>query len=397
MEKLPNEVLVNILSRLSIKTLFQCIRVCITWRNIILHDPYFANMHLSTRSTQDNLPCLVFKTCSSQLCELCVVDFNSDNQDHISTGPISLRVDPGFKFTTILSCNGLLCLCENENSNPIYVCNPVTGYHVALPRLSERTDCQFIPGFGFDAVNNEYKVIRIMYGKRYNPAFQHEAEVYTLGSGAWRSIGSVPYRITVLWWSFIQYVNVHGALHWMTERIFNPTYPELIVAWDVRDEKFRGVPVPLEFGPNKVCKRMSLRSYNNCLSIVDFEDSRDFPKVWIMKDYNIKESWTKQVKRNMAAEYWTNEMRKMGPSTKEVSIWQYQWYRRGDELKRNANKDIHVKAVYDGEERRFTRVQITRRVEVEVHGFVHVFSTSELVTNTPTHVGSFISINGANQ
>ncbi|KAG5548844.1 hypothetical protein RHGRI_014261 [Rhododendron griersonianum] len=46
MSELPNDIMSDILSRLPLKSLFRCKRVCKVWRNIIL-EPNFAELHLS--------------------------------------------------------------------------------------------------------------------------------------------------------------------------------------------------------------------------------------------------------------------------------------------------------------------------------------------------------------
>ncbi|XP_058112020.1 F-box protein At3g07870-like [Magnolia sinica] len=389
MDKLPDEILIDILSRLSLKTLFQCRGVCTTWRTIILQDPYFANMHL-TRASQLDLPSLVYTahTHPGDPPHLYLLDFNSDNgQDHTlnieSTDPIAIRFEPHINFDTILSCDGLLCLCDRFN-NPIYVCNPVTRDHVTLPqRWAQSKNRRFIPGFGFDATTKEYKVIRLMYIEKGGVASDLMAEVYTLGSGAWRSIGSVGCRrISFSGRTFSEPINIHGALHWIIELNFNPTIPE-IVAWDVSDEKFRVVPCPEELDLDNDSYTMCLTTINKCLSIIYSNNLLESIDIWIMKDYNVKESWTEEVREDIPP--WN--LWYMESSLVKAAIIQ-RWCRQFDALNYRSSIDVVVKAIYSCEERVFKRVY-----ETHFHrsGCIE-YSTVDIAT----HVGSFVSVNRGN-
>ncbi|MCI05396.1 F-box protein, partial [Trifolium medium] len=84
------------------------------------------------------------------------------------------------RFDVVNSCNGLLCLCEPFNNDPLVVCNPVTGEFIRLPKVIKRSMTTLYSGIGFHAKTNEYKVVRIVYGVN--------VEINVAGTPTWRNV-----------------------------------------------------------------------------------------------------------------------------------------------------------------------------------------------------------------
>ncbi|KAL6207798.1 hypothetical protein ACLB2K_018751 [Fragaria x ananassa] len=138
------------------------------------------------------------------------------------------------------------------------------------------------------AVTNEYKLLRTFYrapGKRNTL----EAEVYSIGSGVWRSIGKAPTDRVVLPFNAF----LHGVLH------FAPVYStgsRLIHCFDFEREQFRALPPPssdqfmkLKFNIGSV----TLGVWETCLTCcVSDVDATKF-ELWTTKEYGVGESWTK--------------------------------------------------------------------------------------------------------
>ncbi|XP_023888566.2 putative F-box protein At1g53360 [Quercus suber] len=201
---------------------------------------------------------------------------------------------------------------------PILAYNPTTQQTLTLPLdpplpAATTTTWNVRTHFGFDPSTKHYKVLRVKWTepiprsipKVINMVFT----VLTLdsngsGSGSWRRINPV------LPFDPKKYVNggesvcVNGAIHWLT------SYGDSIVAFDLKDEKFRLIPLPHDY------KDLNFDSFRfqferlfelgGCLALIsDNATQHHFTlELWILKDYNnhvwVKESicfpfrWRKQ-------------------------------------------------------------------------------------------------------
>lgn len=309
LQDLPSQLIIEILSRLPMKTLFSCRCVCKLWQSLLL-DPHLINLHLSRAPIS-----LLLKTFNEKrkLIEFHLLDLQGKKTDSCESR-ITIKKKsnlPNIEFDYVNSCNGLLCLCEPGTEDPIYVCNPILGEYITLPKVKK--DVSIVgAGFGFSLETKEYKVVRVFQIMGTDPIKReihdhYEAEIYVLGTGSWRSLGKVPHTINVLM-SFNTFVN--GALHW---HVSEHDTPDFIRAFDFGSEQFRVVPEPSLFfdqwekefvDSQAFIDSMHLGVLLGCLSICDFTES-DRVEIWVMNEYGIKESWTRNfVIENLPFERW---------------------------------------------------------------------------------------------
>ena len=154
-------------------------------------------------------------------------------------------------------------------------------------------------GFGYDHKSNDYKVVRIVSfwdDSIERPDRPPLVEVYTLSTDSWRqfhtvldaSISSDPCKSEI-------YLN--GAYHWLAYRSEQPWHTELIISFDMSNEVFRIIRMP-EF---ENISGMNLKTFsvlNDCLALIFYSaeetvTGKNFD-IWVMCEYGIKESWTKQ-------------------------------------------------------------------------------------------------------
>ncbi|XP_023741649.1 F-box protein At3g07870 isoform X1 [Lactuca sativa] len=289
MGDLPVEVMVDILSRLPVKTIIHSKCVCKKWLDII-SDSYFANLHLSRSPT--NLVIhhnLGFDTNGyKKPGTLTWVDLEDELDHHDPRMTLDLNLSPIFQNSQILpagSVNGLICLwqvCPKRHN--IYICNPITREYMILPR---QRNCIIVYCFGVGLLTHEYKLIRIFqrgmppYSTSSSRMGLFEAEVYTLGTGQWRSLGCVPY-----WLSGSSGLFLNGHAHWI---LVDRDSPEKIYAFDFDKETFDLFPSP----PSSEAMRGSLGVINGCLCQCESFNSK--LTIWVMKEYGVKKSWHKEV------------------------------------------------------------------------------------------------------
>ena len=257
MEDLPGNVISDILSRLPVKTIIHCKCVCKKWRDYV-SDSYFVNLHLS----RSPAGVMIRHNCQPEdftynrvdeprILKWLEIEREGDDtrlhHDHVTS--VDLNLEPTFHNSSLLqvgSVDGLVCLWQfyNRHDNT-YICNPITREYMILPRqryYGEDKYATIVYGFGVGLLTKEYKVIGIFhtdlqsYVTSVRPRLI-EAEIYTLGTGQWRSLGHVPYWLT----DFHNGPFLNGCVHWT---IRDDDSPEGLYAFDFDNETFHLFPSP---------------------------------------------------------------------------------------------------------------------------------------------------------
>ncbi|XP_058210522.1 F-box protein At5g18160-like isoform X2 [Rhododendron vialii] len=288
--ELPNHILSDILSRLPLKSIFRCKRVCKAWRNVIL-EPYFAELHLS----RSPLSLIFYRNGNS----------NNNNDDNYSSSsssshfeifqlhdpPISGYRIARMKFGTeiyfphmdiqvVASCNGLVLLSNHPSKDLVIVCNPLRAQRFILPKPQRLAVPYSIIGFGFghNPATGQYKVLR--YICTYTPPISLEFDIYTLGiDDEWRSLQYTAKPPTIYGTTL---VFLNGALHWIDNE-----KARTIFYFDIEKEQFGSFPLPSHIGDHYT----DLAVVDNQLYIHS-RYSYGGLQVWAMKDYGDFGSWT---------------------------------------------------------------------------------------------------------
>lgn len=292
MASLPREVGLDIISRLPITSLMRFRCVCKSWHNLS-HDHHLVPLHLSR--VANNNPCLIFHCGFPLKSWLYFVLFSDDDDEQVVR-----RINPPFaasmpEFKVVGSCSGLLCLADSLFHSSVFIHNPFTGNYKELPKsiTFQHQEQRVVSGFGFHPITKQYKVIKVVYYAT-NPRYSRpsgrvntrcfnrsDVQVLSLDSSKWRSIGEAPY-----WLDFGSTgVLVNERLHWLRR---NSGYylDGSITSFDLAEEQFQDIPKPY-FG-----EISSLMVVQGCLSGLTFHTG--CLNIWVMKEYDRKESWVKQ-------------------------------------------------------------------------------------------------------
>lgn len=286
--KLPPNVMILILSRLPIKAILNCKCVCKAWRQLVSH-PRFVEFHLARSSTAILIKTLPSLSDSRKIILTHVDQFGRDpfRLDKLTFTP-KCNI-PCSKFNLVNSCNGLLCLSGVAKDDPIWVCNPILREYVTIPSASEGRNLGSFFGLGFCPVTHRYKFLQTFHPKVSWSEHEHlDAEIYYLETGTWRSIGYAPSALVVP--SFNSFLR--GCLHWIPSA---GNTSEYIYSFNFETEKFGSVPPPpcIDGTKRLFSDHLKLGVVEDSLFMCVFGDSRKFD-IWVMKDYGVKESWTKQ-------------------------------------------------------------------------------------------------------
>ncbi|KAJ9552398.1 hypothetical protein OSB04_016443 [Centaurea solstitialis] len=310
MEALPAELMIDIFSRLPVKTIVHCKLVCKKWRSLVL-DSSFVNLHLSRSRTgiiihhKIHIPSTDYARDQGTLKWVDIedkVDHHLLRHDH----PMSLGLNklPVFQYSQMYqtgSVNGLICLCQYSrriNHDDAYICNPVTREFLILPRQRfwREGSLEVVYGFGVSSLTGEYKVVRAYQAKGvqngHKPARPSvmEAEVYTLGTGHWRNLGPDPvtYRLNTSQEFYGPFLN--NRCHWIVSG--NEDAHDNICTFDLDKETFQLLPSPPPPVKENWFRGESLAILKGCLCKLDTYASK--LTIWVMKEYGINNSWHKQ-------------------------------------------------------------------------------------------------------
>uniref|UniRef100_A0A803LRF8 F-box domain-containing protein n=2 Tax=Chenopodium quinoa TaxID=63459 RepID=A0A803LRF8_CHEQI len=327
---IPCILLIDILARIPLETLFDCRYVCKSWRSV-LTEPYFYRLYSHHMPTA--LILQIKGTLFTTLKEISLIEQKTCGDVAIDNGGFLIRkmrltlnphkpaidlcnlglIPPNFQFQLGNGCNGLICLREIQTQEPSLVWNPIMGQFVILPKPATTADDKVVAGFGFCGHTNRYKVLRIFH-KEGDPSLKRRVEIYDLGVGQeWREIGDAPCLIlprspcfftnNSLHWILDYYHckknhqnNNDNALNNINEDQDNISLNfELICGFDFVEEKFKSITAPPIYSSNHKYKYhwSNLGIIGNCLSIsaVDAKIFRPDLQIWVMEEYGMPEAW----------------------------------------------------------------------------------------------------------
>ncbi|CAN0856124.1 F-box protein At3g07870 [Linum grandiflorum] len=308
MEELDSNLLMEILSRLSLKDLSHCRLVCNPWLKLI-GNPEFVKLHRSTslatgilmRSEYDSYCARGMRRHQLAMVE----EQDGTGFQVVERMSFSRRVNfPNVDFNIVGCCHGLICLSEEEEDEDdygeeiewdyVYVCNPILRQYVTIPvckSMKFKHTTSF--SFGFCASTNQYKLVQT-----YEPIEEDRgdddnvpaAEVYTLGTGQWRRIGDALASVEYASLSFDTFL--HSSLHWIGSS--EGRISDSLFCFDFEKEEFRELPSPSQLA-NDSSSSLKLGVLNGCL-FAAFSRTDDPGKlqIWVMKDYG-KDSWMKHL------------------------------------------------------------------------------------------------------
>ncbi|GMI66270.1 F-Box Protein92 [Hibiscus trionum] len=118
-------------------------------------------------------------------------------------------------------------------------------------------------------------------------SIESEVNILSVGSPKWRNVGRFPFHIM---WQQSQ-VLVNGKLHWITYTTRNNA-AKPIMSFDLGTEQFKEVPRPDSVGPDRHIHELVV--LRGCLSAVSFNINNKEVEIWVMGEYDVKESWVKE-------------------------------------------------------------------------------------------------------
>jgi len=206
---LPEELILEILLRLPVTSLFQFMCVSKSWKTLI-SCPQFAKTRLQISTAEPSLNHQQLLV--SNICELNYRIYSYPLKPLFENS--LARVEPGyFTVTTshdiVGSCNGLLCLyISSQRLFRLYNLS-IRFISKNSPKSSSLEYCvHCYYGFGYDQVNDKYKVLLVVRNTN-----DYLTKIYTFGEDSWKTIPNSPYTPTMQLGKFVS-----GTLNWMVDK-----------------------------------------------------------------------------------------------------------------------------------------------------------------------------------
>ncbi|PKI72805.1 F-box protein At5g49610-like [Punica granatum] len=276
----PDEVVLQILARLPIKSLFRAKIVCKLWHRLVSEE-YF--VHLYNELSVRNSMVLVEVSDSSESTNMSLICV--DNLRGVSELSLDFLKD---RVKVRASCNGLLCCSSIPDKGIFYVCNPMTREFRLLPRSRERPVTRFYPdgeaalvGLACDLPGQKYNVVLAGYHRTFGhrPDGTFICSVFDSESSKWRKFVSLQdEHFTHM--SKNQVVFVNGALHWLTGSA-------CILILDLNYDLWRKMQLPDEVGRGPG-NRVYLLESDGYLSVIQISEA--WMNIWVLKNYE-REDW----------------------------------------------------------------------------------------------------------
>ncbi|KAI5660769.1 hypothetical protein M9H77_20092 [Catharanthus roseus] len=302
----PEEILIEILIKLPVKTLIRFTLVSKSWHTLI-RSSNFVSKHLINQNKK--IPTFLLLRHFNEDDKKEHYTFHSNDEDSSVSKlaeinfPLKSRVSSTF-LRIVGSCNGLICFCDDQfgtfPTKPIILFNPSIQKHLFLPLPTVHPRSRdYVLGFGFDSQKSDFKVLRIVYDKTKSQSqiqsqspsvdLSAKAEIYSLNKKNWGKI-----KLTELdskpicSWRNVYY---NGVVHWLAYNKKNSR--NFILGFDFRDENFRETLLPEALATAHAASFDVNVHCDDGLAIVEYNGFTRSCNVWVMKEYGVMGSWKK--------------------------------------------------------------------------------------------------------
>ncbi|KAM0898889.1 hypothetical protein ACQ4PT_021646 [Festuca glaucescens] len=187
---LPNEMIIEVLQWLPVKSILHFQAVCRSWAALLSSDE-FRCLHMAARRAPPKLlyiaPTTRYDSTAVYSCP-----FSLPSSSSSTRGSLLFTIDGAqgncVEVVSPAPCRGLILLYD-AIATAYYICNPATWAATRLPPSSNLAS-RSTTGLGFDARTKEYKVVRLIIGLCHHKV-PVRCEVYTPGGchgDCWRPV-----------------------------------------------------------------------------------------------------------------------------------------------------------------------------------------------------------------
>ncbi|OMO53653.1 hypothetical protein CCACVL1_28474 [Corchorus capsularis] len=296
--QLPEEIYMEILKRLSVKSLIRFKAVCKSWKSLI-STPYFFDRHFDRSVANSNKLGIILTKAYKYRVPHCLISFHTLNFSPTSSGETCIE-------HTLIRCKevkplgwyrGLLLLGVDCSYNKLLLWNPSTNESKEIPDPPNRRleyECISASALGYDFNVKSHKIVLIYKSK--SGKCENHISVYTLKTNSWTSV-DLDTDHKVASYNIFPITLANGAPHWVI--IHGDVYDEdchnihyEIEYFDFDVNKFEVVPQPGDYDISVLKAPPKLYDTGGghlCIGNETYEDDRIKLEIWVMK----KDCWSK--------------------------------------------------------------------------------------------------------
>ncbi|OMO98459.1 hypothetical protein COLO4_13858 [Corchorus olitorius] len=287
--QLPEEICMEILERLSVKSLIRFKAVCKSWKSLI-STPYFFDRHFDRSVANSNKLGIILTKEYKYYVPLCLISFYT-----LNFSPTSLGETTCIEHTLIRCkeakplgwCRGLLLLGVDFSHYKLLLWNPSTNESKEIsdpPNRRLEYKCISASALGYDFNVKSHKIVLIYKSK--SGKCENYISVYTLKTNSWTSV-DLDTDHKVASYNIFPITLVNGAPHWV--KTHNIHYE--IEYFDFAVNKFEVVPHPGDYDIRVLKAPPNLYDAGGhlCIGYEIYEDDGIKLEIWVMK----KDCWSK--------------------------------------------------------------------------------------------------------
>ncbi|GAB4841762.1 hypothetical protein Ancab_022484 [Ancistrocladus abbreviatus] len=296
---LPEDLLIEILARLPVRSLIRFKCVCKSWFSLI-NSREFATKHLTVHNCalKNDFDYLLIRrnNFSVAMPVFCLLSYDMLNISHtFECEALVPRVPDGLVYLDIVGpCNGIFCLLIGGwgDAQVLLLWNPATREVMPL-----EVDWSFYnPGFGFDPITDDYKVVVTSCKFLGDPPRVH---VYSLRHDSWRNIDASYFFDGSRDFHSLQCVSNERMCNWLGWKLDSGR--EFLISFDSHDEVFLQTALPLpqcEVGDNRhhLVQQQSNKCHACLMCVHGFLEpaQHQVVDIWLLDESGVAGSWNKQ-------------------------------------------------------------------------------------------------------
>ncbi|KAM5560682.1 F-box/kelch-repeat protein [Rosa sericea] len=290
---LPSDIIMDILLKLSLKTL--CCSRCVS-KTLLdrIDDPLFVTAHtrlLTSTNVAGEVPRLMLVT---GIAPLGYIDMQSLKYDgealraETKNNAIVSRILPPSKPYILKYClefcyHDLFFYKEESEGQSCFLCNPLRGEVLKLPTINFPVQKNFCCsyGMGFDKLTNSHKIVCV--SSTIEGCL--ETHVLVLGTNSWKKIPSQPPCNLSK-----KKICAYGDMHWLIDLSLqgrDDTEGLRIISFDFKKDEFYWTPHPTSVSLVDV-PFMHLLTFGGSIAIA-YVSSDLYINMWVLNNYDTKD------------------------------------------------------------------------------------------------------------